>query len=99
MEQNFSIFMFIFAGAVLLYAGILAVTKDYNMLPYRSRVSVKPKNPKKYAVQLAKAIALVAVAIAAGAAVSLWNIAAGAVVMIAGVIAALWASTKIVKNE
>ncbi len=99
MEQNFSIFMFIFAGAVLLYAGILAVTKDYNMLPYRSRVSVKPKNPKKYAVQLAKAIALVAVAIAAGAAVSLWNIAAGAVVMIVGVIAALWASTKIVKND
>ncbi len=91
--------MFIFAGAVLLYAGILAVTKDYNMLPYRSRVSVKPKNPKKYAVQLAKAIALVAVAIAAGAAVSLWNIAAGAVVMIVGVIAALWASTKIVKND
>ena len=99
MEQNFSFFLFIFAGAVLLYAGILAVTKDYNMLPYRSRVSVKPKNPKKYAVQLAKAIALVAVAIAAGAAVSLWNIAAGAVVMIVGVIAALWASTKIVKND
>ena len=99
MDQNFSIFMFIFAGAVLLYALILGITKDYNMLPYRARVSVKPKNPKQYAVMLAKAIALVAAAIALGAAVSLWNISAGVILMLVGTIAAIWASTKIVKNE
>ena len=99
MDQNFSIFMFIFAGAVLLYALILGITKDYNMLPYRACVSVKPKNSKKYAVMLAKAIALVAAAIALGAAVSLWNISVGVILMLVGTIAALWASTKIVKNE
>ena len=99
MENGFSVLMLIFAAALLLYATILAITKDYKMLPYRARVSVEPKNPKKYAVQLAKVIALTALAIAAGAAVSLWSMAAGAVLMIAGVIAALWAGTKIVKNE
>ena len=99
MDNGFSILMLIFAAALLLYAAILAITKDYKMLPYRARVSVEPKNPKKYAVQLAKVIALTALAIAAGAAVSLWNMAAGAVLMSAGVIAALWAGTKIVKDE
>ncbi len=99
MDNGFSILMLIFAAALLLYAAILAITKDYKMLPYRARVSVEPKNPKKYAVQLAKVIALTALAIAAGAAVSLWSMAAGAILMIAGVIASLWAGTKIVKNE
>ena len=99
MDNGFPILMLIFAAALLLYATILAITKDYKMLPYRARVSVEPKNPKKYAVQLAKVIALTALAIAVGAAVSVWNMAAGAVLMIAGVIAALWAGTKIVKNE
>ena len=98
MDQGFSILMFIFAGAILLYAAAMAITKDYNMLPYRSRVSVKPKNPEKYMVELAKIVALTAAAIAIGAAVALWNFAAGAVVMIVGVILALWAGTKIIEK-
>ena len=98
MEQGFSILMFIFAGALLLYAGLMAIIKDYKMLPYRARQSVKPKNPKKYMVQLAKIVALVAAMIAAGAAVALWNGAIGAVVMVIGVIAALWCGTKIIKK-
>ena len=98
MDQGFSILMFIFAAVLLLYAAIMAITKDYNMLPYKATVSVKPKNPKKYMVQLAKIVALVALAIAAGAAVALWNMGVGAIVMIAGVIAALWGGTKIIKR-
>ena len=90
--------MFIFAGALLLYAGLMALIKDYKMLPYRARQSVKPKNPKKYMVQLAKIVALVAAMIAAGAAVALWNGAVGAVVMVVGVVAALWCGTKIIKK-
>ena len=86
------------AGALLLYALLLALTKNYNMLPARATISVKPKNPKRYTVQLAKVIALVAVAIAVGAAVSLWNMLIGAIVMIAAVILAIWFGTKIVKN-
>ena len=98
MEQGFSILMFIFAGALLLYAGLMALIKDYKMLPYRARQSVTPKNPKKYMVQLAKIVALVAAMIAAGAAVALWNGAVGAVVMVFGAVAALWCGTKIIKK-
>ena len=99
MDHYASIFMFIFAGVLLLYALLLAITKDYKMLPYRARVSVKPKNPKKYTVQLAKVVVLVAVGIAIGAGVGLWNMAVGAIVMAVCVIAAIWFGTKIVKNE
>ena len=99
MDQYASIFMFIFAGALLLYALLLAITKDYKMLPYRAQIPVKPKDPKKYTVQLAKVVALVALGIAIGAGVGMWNMAAGAVVMVACVIAAIWFGTKIVKNE
>ena len=98
MEQGFSILMFIFAGALLLYAGFMVLIKDYRMLPYRVRQSVKPKNPEKYMVQFAKIVALVAVMIAVGAAVALWNAAVGAVFMVAGVAAALWCGTKIIKK-
>lgn len=100
MDHNFSIFMCIFAAALLLYAAVLGITKDYNLLPYRARISVEPKDPEKYAVGLAKIIALTAVAVAAGAVVSLWNMAAGAVVMILGVIAAIWyGAKKIIRND
>lgn len=98
MESAFSILMFIFSAALLLYAGLMAVTKDYNLLPYRSRVSVKPKNPEKYMVQLAKIVALVAAMIAAGATIALWNAAVGAIVMVVGMAAALWCGTKIIKK-
>ncbi|MBR2527852.1 MAG: hypothetical protein IKE58_05215 [Blautia sp.] len=96
MDYAFSILMFIFAGALLLYAALMAITKDYRILPYQSRVSVKPGNSEKYMVQLAKIVALVALAIALGAAVALWNIPVGAVVMLVGAIASLWFGTKII---
>ncbi len=98
MDQGFSILMFFFSAALLFYAALMAITKDYNILPYRARVSVKPKNPKKYMVQMAKIVALVAVAVAAGAAVALWNTAVGAVVMLVSVIFVLWLSTIIIKK-
>ena len=98
MKHGFSILMFIFAGAILLYAALMAITKDYKMLPFRARRSVKPKNPKKYMIQLSKIVALAALAIALGAAVSLWNNAIGAVVLVAGVILVLWAGTKIIQK-
>ena len=99
MDHGFSVFMLIFAGVLFLYAALLAINKDYKMLPYRATVSVKPKNPKKYTAQLAKAVALTALAVAVGALVSLWNMAVGAILMVVAVIAALWAATKIVKDS
>ena len=98
MDHNFSILFLIFATAILLYAAIMAITKDYRMLPYRSRVSVKPKDPKSYMTELAKVVALVGLAIGAGAAVSFWNGAVGVAIMIGGTIGAIWLGTKIMKN-
>ena len=99
MDHYFTLFMLIFAVALLLYAVILAVSKDYKMLPFRSRLAVHPRNPKKYTVQLAKAIALVAAAFVIGAVVSLWSGLAGAAVMILGLIVTIRISTKIVIDK
>ncbi len=98
MDHNFSILFLVFAAAILLYAAVLAITKNYHMLPYRAAVSVKPKDPERYTFQLAKAVALVGLAIGLGAAVSWWKAAAGIVIMIARTIVSLWLGTKIVKN-
>ena len=81
MDSAFSVFMFIFAGAIFFYAAFMAITKGYKMLPYRARVSVKPKNTEKYMIQPAKIVALVGFAITVGAAVALWSHAVGAIDM------------------
>ena len=98
MEYAYSIIMACFAGALLLYAGLMALTKDYKMLPFRARVSVKPKNPKRYAAQLAKVIALVSLAPALSALVGLWNGIAAAVVLIASCVLFIWLGTKIMRG-
>ena len=86
MEYVCSIVMGVFAAATLLYAGLMALTKDYKILPYRVRQSVKPKNPEKYTVQLSKVIALVSSAPALGALAGLWNTLAAVIVLIVGIV-------------
>lgn len=98
MEYGFSILMAAFSAAVLLYAGLMALTKDYNMLPLRARTSVKPKNPKKYMTQLAKVVALVAISPALGALAGLWNPFAGMIVLILSAVFFIWLGTKLMKN-
>lgn len=98
MEYAYSILMGIFAAALLLYAGLMALTKDYNMLPYRSRQSVKPKNPKAYMTQLAKVVALVALAPALSAIAGLWSLLAALIVLLAGLVAFLWLGTKLMRG-
>ncbi len=98
MEHGFSILMLIFAGALLLYAGLMAVTKDYNLLPLRARVSVKPKDKKAYTFQLSKVIALVAAAPALGGLAGLWNAMLGAAVLVIGTVVCIWLGTKIMKK-
>ena len=98
MDHNVAILFLLFAAAILLYAALLAITRNYKLLHVRAQIPVKPKDPEKDAVQLAKAVALVGAAIGAGAALSFWYAAAGIVVMIGGTIAAIWYGTKIVKN-
>ena len=98
MEYAYSIIMGVFAGALLLYAGLLALTKDYKMLHYRSRQSVQPKDPKKYAFQLAKVIALVSLSPLLSALVGLLNMIAAVIVLIGSMILFIFLGTKIMKK-
>ena len=98
MEYGYSILMGIFAGAVLLYAGMMALFKDYKMLPLRVRVSVKPKNEKRYMVQLAKVVALVALAPALSALAGLWNMWLALAVLILSAVLFIWLGTKLMRD-
>ena len=92
--------MFIFSGALLLYAGLLALTRDCRMLPFRVRRAVKPrKDRKNYMLKLAKITALCAAAPALAGAAGFWNIFAGLFVLIAGVAAAIWLGTRLFFKE
>lgn len=90
--------MAIFAGALLLYAGLMALTKDYKMLPWRFRQSVQPENPKEYTTQLAKVVALVAASPALSALAGLWNGIAAFVVLIVSMILLIYLGCKIMKD-
>ena len=98
MEHAYSILMAIFAGAILLYAGLMALTKDYRMLPYHSQVSVHPKNPRLYMTQLAKVVALTALAPGLSALAGLWSMTAAVIVLIGGMVLCLWLGTKLMRG-
>lgn len=98
MEYGYSILMGIFAGAILLYAGLMALTKDYKMLPIRARQSVKPKDPKKYTAQLAKVIALVSLSPALSALAGLWSMTAALILLPVSMVLLIWLGTSFMKN-
>nr|WP_316621873.1 hypothetical protein [uncultured Ruminococcus sp.] len=98
MEYGYSILMGIFAGLILIYAGLMALTKDYRMLPLRARVSVQPKDEKRYMKQLAKVVALVALAPALSALTGLWNLIAALIVLIVSAVVFIWLGTKIMRG-
>ncbi len=90
--------MLIFAGAILAYAGLLALTGDYNLLPVRARNAVKPKDPKRYTVKLAGVIALAALAPVTGSLVGFWNALAGIIAMVVSFVILMWIGTKMMKG-
>lgn len=98
MEYGYSILMGIFAGLILIYAGLMALTKDYKMLPFRARVSVQPKDEKRYMKQLAKVVAMVALAPALSALTGLWNMIAALIVLVVSAIVFIWLGTKIMRG-
>ena len=98
MEYGYSILMGIFAGLILIYAGLMALTKDYKMLPFRARVSVQPKDEKRYMKQLAKVVALVALAPALSALTGLWNMIAALIVLVVSALVFIWLGTKIMRG-
>ena len=98
MEYAYSILMGIFALAILAYAGLMVLTKDYNILPVRAQQSVKPKDPKRYMTQLAKVVALVSLSPALSALTGLWNTVAALVVLIGSMILFIWLGTRIMRG-
>lgn len=92
-----SILLFIFSAALLVYAGWLAKSKDPRMIP--RHYAAKMDHPERYAVQMAKVIALAAIAPFLGGLVGIFSTVAGLIVMLVGFIVILWLSTKIMKNE
>ena len=97
MENGFSVLMICFAGLLLLYAGVLALSKDPNLIP--KVYAAKIKNPKAYTVQLAKVIALVATAPLHG---GIWGLflgpRIGAAVVLVGLIVCIWLGTGLMRR-
>ena len=98
MEYAYSILIGIFALAILAYAGLMALTKDYNILPVRAQQSVKPKDPKRYMTQLAKVVALVSLSPALSALTGLWNTVAALGVLIGSMILLILLGTRIMRG-
>lgn len=92
----FSILMLCFSGALLLYAGLLALTKDYRLVPRGYAAEVKDK--RAYAANLAKVIALTAVPPAHCAIAALFNGFLAASVLVVEMIMALWIGSVIMKQ-
>ncbi len=98
MDYAYSVLMGCFSAAILIYAGLMALTKDYKMLPIRSRQSVKPKDPKRYMTQLSKVVALVALSPALSSLVGLCNMTVAFIVLIATMIIFIVIGTRFMKD-
>lgn len=95
----YSIFFLIFAAVILLYAGLLAATKDEKMLPLSVQASIKHrKNKKQYISGLSKCIALVSLAPAIAALVGIWSAAGMMISFVVVLILTLWLSTRLMKD-
>ena len=90
-----SILMFAFSGGLLLYAALLYLSKDVNMIPRSYAAKIADK--RRYATQFAKVIALVALAPAYGGIVGLFSTLWGLIAMIAQMILAIFLGTKLMK--
>lgn len=94
-DNPFSILMFCFSGALILYAALLALTKDYRLIP--RHYAVKVKDEKAYARKMAKVIALVAVAPLHCGLGAMFSVPLAMVVLVAEIIMAIWIGTEIMK--
>ncbi len=80
-NKYFAILMFAFAGLILIYAGILYLTKDSTMI--MRDYAVKMKDKKAYARQFAKLVALFSLSpILSGITAMVWSIGPGLIVLV-----------------
>lgn len=98
MDNIYSIIMFAMAAALFIYAGLTALTKKI-ILQRRYRVSYKARDKKLYAVQFAKAIAIIACAFLISGLAGLTKIYALAVILlIAGITGGILIAVRLVKK-
>ena len=84
----YSILMFCFSGALLLYAGLLAFTGDCDMIPKKH--AAKPKDPRAYARAFARMLAVVALAPMSSGFLALFHPALGAALLVPDFAACIW---------
>ena len=89
----FSIIMFCFSGAILLYAGIMGLTGDSSMLC--KQWALKTDDKKAYARKVAKILALTALAPALAGVAGLFSTMAGLIMLVVGFVAFIWLGVKI----
>ena len=87
--------MFVFSGVLLLYAGLLALTRDVTMLPRFSAAYVGDK--KAYALRVAKVLAIVAVSPALTGVTALLSGIAAAIVFVVSLVGCIWLGVKVTK--
>ena len=92
-----AILMFCFSGALLLYAALLALTKDYKLIPRHH--AVRMKNGRAYARKMAGVIALTAIApLYSGIAAMLFNEAVAMVVLVVEFVLTIWLGAILMKE-
>ena len=92
----FCILMLIFAGAILLYAGLLALTKDYGLI--MRGYSTQPKDKKAYTMALAKMMAVVAMSPLSAAFYGYFNVTLGIVALPVSMVVFIWLGTQFFRD-
>ena len=100
MDKAYSILMWVFSGGLFLYALVLFIFKDTELIPKSDKAKITDK--KTYAKQFAKVIALVALAPMLSGIVGFLGgffMIPAVIVLIGGVIAAIIIGIKIMPKE
>ena len=93
MEKAFPILMLFFAGAIILYALLLAATKDVKLIPRQQ--SAKIPDPKAYA----GIMGLVSIGpLACGIAGLIYDNKRAVIALIVGLVFSLWGATQLIKK-
>ena len=84
--------MFCFSGALLLYAAVMALTRDDRMIA--RHYAAKMKDKKAYAAAFARKLAILALAPLAGGLFGLIHEGLGLFMLLANAVVGLWFITK-----
>ncbi|MBQ1411439.1 MAG: hypothetical protein IIY94_09205 [Oscillospiraceae bacterium] len=98
MEQAFSYMTIAFGAALLLYAGLLWLTKDVNLIPKNRTAAIR--DPKHYAQSFALLILFLALAFISGGWVGLFaGPGIGAITMAVCLVFAIWLDVRLWKKR